>query len=150
MAIGEICRRQVVVARGGETVQEAARLMRRHHVGSIVVVDERDGVRVPVGIITDRDIVVGVVAKEVEPGAVTLAEVVARNLATLPESAGVAEAVELMRSRGVRRLPVVGRDGALLGIVTVDDLVDLLAEELGGLARLVSREQARETALRSP
>lgn len=148
MPIGEICNREVVFARRDETVREAARLMREHHVGDLVVVDERDGRRVPTGILTDRDIAVGIVAKHLDPDALAIGDVMGPELLTVKETDGVAETIELMRAKGVRRIPVVDAAGALVGIVTADDMLDLLAEELSAIARIVSREQRREAEYR--
>ena len=148
MPIGEICNREVVFARRDETVREAAQLMREHHVGDLVVVDERDGRRVPAGILTDRDIAVGIVAKHLDPDALAVGDVMGAELAIVRESDGVAETIELMRSKGVRRIPVVDAGGALVGIVTADDMLDLLAEELSAIVRIVSREQRREAEYR--
>jgi len=146
--IGEICNREVVFARRDETVRAAAQLMREHHVGDLVVVDERDGRRVPAGILTDRDIVVGIVAKHLYPDVLAVGDVIGPELVIAKESDGVSETIELMRAKGVRRIPVIDAAGALVGIVTADDMLDLLAEELSGLSRIVSREQRREAEYR--
>jgi CBS domain-containing protein len=146
--IGEICNREVVFARRDETVRAAAQLMREHHVGDLVVVDERDGRRVPAGILTDRDIVVGIVAKHLDPDVLAVGDVIGPELVIAKESDGVSETIELMRAKGVRRIPVIDAAGALVGIVTADDMLDLLAEELSGLSRIVSREQRREAEYR--
>lgn len=148
MALGEICNRVAVFGRRHETVTAAAQLMREHHVGDLVVVDERDAGRVPCGILTDRDIVVGIVAKRLDPDALSIGDVMGSELVIAKESDGVSETIELMRAKGVRRIPVVDAAGHLVGIVTADDLLDLLAEELGGLARIVARERQREVAHR--
>ena len=148
MPIGEICNREVVFVRRDETVREAARLMREYHVGDLVVVDERDGRRVPTGILTDRDIAVGIVAKHLDPDALAIGDVMGPELVIVRESDGVAETIELMRTKGVRRIPVVDAGGALVGIVTADDMLDLLAEELSAIVRIVSREQRREAEYR--
>ena len=148
MAIGEICNREVVFARRSDSVKHAARLMREHHVGDLVIVEESDGRRLPCGILTDRDIVVGVVAKGLDPDTLAVAEVAGAELVLARESDGVAETIELMRAKGVRRVPIVDAGGSLVGIVTADDILDLLAEELTALARMVSREQRHEVELR--
>jgi len=148
MAIGEICSRQVVFARRGESVRDAARLMREHHVGALVIVDERDGLRVPVGIITDRDIVVAVVAKGLDADELRVEELMIGELTTAGEAEGVSECIARMRARGVRRMPVVDARGALVGILAADDLLDLLAEELSGLARTIANEQRHEVQAR--
>lgn len=148
MAIGEICNREVVVVTRQTPVIEAARLMRQHHVGDVVVVMEEGGLRTPVGIVTDRDIVVEVVAAGLDPDALTVGEIMTPELATVQESTGVFEAIRYMRDKGVRRLPVVDENADLIGILALDDLLDLLAEELGALARLIARERNKEARLR--
>jgi len=148
VAIGEICNREVVFARRNDTVREAAQLMRDSHVGDLVVVEERNGRRVPTGILTDRDIAVGIVAKGLDPDVLAVGDVVGPELVLVKEDAGVSETIELMRAKGVRRIPVVDASGALVGIVTADDMLDLLAEELSALVRMVSREQRREAEYR--
>jgi CBS domain-containing protein len=147
MPIGEICNREVVFARRNNTIKEAASLMRQHHVGDLVVVDE-GSVRKPVGIITDRDIVVSLVALGLDADTLTVGEVMGQDLSTAPEQQGIFESIEQMRARGIRRLPVVGKQGELIGIVAVDDLIGLLAEEMGDLAKIIAREQTREVKTR--
>lgn len=149
MAIGEICNREVVIAEKALSVREAAHLMRNHHVGDLVVVEERGGRKHPVGIVTDRDIVVEVVAPGVNPEALTVVDIMGAKLATVRENEGVFEALRYMRSKGVRRMPVVDGDGGLVGIVTLDDLLSLLAEEMTELAKLVSHERQREATART-
>lgn len=148
MPIGEICVREVVVVQREETVQEAARLMREHHVGDVILVEEREGGRWPVGVVTDRDLVVEVVATGLDPGVITVGDIAVPELVSVKEDCGVFEAIGYMRVKGVRRLPVVDEQGWLAGLVTLDDLLGLLAEELGALARLVAREQERESETR--
>jgi CBS domain-containing protein len=148
MPIGEICNREVVFAERKMSVPEAARLMRQYHVGDLVVAEERDGQRVPVGIVTDRDIVVEVVAKDLDPATLTVGDIMSLELVSAREKDGVFETLQLMRFKGVRRIPVLDDRGGLAGIVTVDDLIELFAEELGELAKLISREQAREAKMR--
>jgi CBS domain-containing protein len=148
MAIGEICNRDVVVAKRDITVRGAARLMREYHVGCIVLVEEREGRRRPVGVVTDRDIVVAVTALGLDADVIGAGDVAAKELLEINEQAGLAETVAVMRMKGVRRLPVVDRDGFLVGIIAADDIVGLLAEELSGLAAMVSRGQRRESTER--
>ena len=148
MPIAEVCNREVVVVQGNESVLEVAQLMRRHHVGDVVVVEERGGGRVPVGIVTDRDLVVEVVAAQLDPASITVGDIMAPQLVTLKESAGLFEAIEYMHAKGVRRLPVVDDKGGLVCILTLDDLIELLAEEMAALAKLVKYEQKKETVNR--
>lgn len=149
MPVGELCNREVVITEKSTVVTEAARLMRTHHVGDLVVVEEREGRRIPVGIVTDRDIVVEVVAAGVNPEALKVGDIMGPEVATVRESEGIYEALRYMRDRGVRRMPVVGADGALVGILTLDDLLELLAEEMMELAKLVLHERRREMAVRT-
>lgn len=148
MPIGTIRTRDVVVTYRHAKVSEAARLMRQHHVGDVVVVDDVDGRRVPCGIITDRDIVVGIVAKGLDPEAVLVSDLMTGEITVGRELSGVADTIQLMRSKGVRRLPIVDALGTLIGIVTADDLLRLLSEEMNWLATMIAREQHREWELR--
>ena len=148
MTIGTICSRDTIFATRDSSIVEAAQLMREHHVGDLVVVDEQAGRRIPVGIVTDRDLVVEILAKQVEPGAVSVGDVMSGELVTARDSDGLFDTLQRMRAKGVRRVPVVDAGGALTGIVSVDDFLDLFAEEISALARLVSREQARERTVR--
>ncbi len=148
MAIGEICSREVVCALRNTSVKAAAQLMRNHHVGSIVVVDEPNGKRMPAGIVTDRDIAVAVVALGLKPEAIEVGDVMKPELVMVREDAGIAETVELMRMKGLRRLPVTDSAGALVGIVAADDVLSLLAGEIAALASMVTREHKREVQSR--
>lgn len=149
MAVGEICNRDVVVAEKALSVVEAAQLMRKHHVGDLVVVEDRGGRKHPVGIVTDRDIVVEVVAAGVNPDALKVGDIMGPEMATVRESEGLFEALRYMRDKGVRRMPVVDGTGVLVGILTLDDLLSLLAEEMTELAKLVSHERHREAVART-
>ncbi|MBZ5636647.1 MAG: CBS domain-containing protein [Acidobacteriia bacterium] len=148
MPVGELCIRQVVVAPRNASVLDAAKLMRQHHVGDIVVTDEIAGRRVPVGIVTDRDIVLEVLAQELDATSLSAGDIMSSDLITVRENEGVFQTIQLMRAKGARRAPVVNSEGALVGIVSVDDLVELLAEELSQLAKLIAREQKLEAQLR--
>jgi CBS domain-containing protein len=149
MAVGEICNREVVIAEKMLSVVDAAQLMRKHHVGDLVVVEEKDGRKHPIGIVTDRDIVVEVVAAGVNPEALNVGDIMGPEVATVRESAGLFEALRYMRDKGVRRMPVVDSTGGLVGILTLDDLLSLLAEEMTELAKLVSHERQREATART-
>lgn len=149
MPIGEICNREVVVAQRETTVLEAVRLMRQHHVGDLVIVDEVSGKRIPVGIVTDRDVVLEVVAMELDASALTAGDIMGPELATIGESEGVFETIRYMRTKGVRRIPVVNTQGALIGIVSLDDLLELLAEEMNELTKILSKERMHERQSRS-
>jgi CBS domain-containing protein len=146
--IGDICNRKVAVTTRDTTVAAAAVLMREGHVGTLVIVDRLNGKRVPVGIVTDRDIVVEIVATGLDPGTITVGDIMVQELTTALEREGIPEAVEIMRYKGVRRLPIVTDDGALAGIVSIDDLLETLAEQMSDLTKIVAREQAHEARAR--
>ncbi len=148
MLVSEFCNREVVIVDRATSILEAAKLMRSEHVGDLVVTDNRKGQQVPVGILTDRDIVVELLAEEVELDKVSVGDAMSFELLTVNEQDGLQETIEKMRQRGVRRLPVVDADGVLVGIVTVDDLMELIAEQLTDLVHLVSNEMAHERARR--
>jgi CBS domain-containing protein len=149
MPVAEICSRGVVIASPDDSLRTVAQLMRQHHVGSVVVTHDEAGLCRPVGIITDRDIVLAVVAKDVSPDAVSAGDVMSEPLATARESDEIWDVLERMRTRGVRRLPVVGAHGELVGIVSADDVLELVAEELVNLARIIGREQRQEVSRRA-
>ncbi len=148
MGIGDICNREVVYVNRDVTVNAACKLMRHYHVGSLVVVDDVDSQRVPVGILTDRDVVVEIDAMDLDAKVITAGDIMSSALVTVQENHGVLETIEIMRFKGVRRMPVVNAEGRLVGIVTIDDLLAVLAEELTDIARIVSREQTHEQQAR--
>ena len=148
MSIGNIRTREVVVARRDTTVSEAARLMRKHHVGDVIVVDELDGRTVPCGIVTDRDIVIGLVAQGLDADTITVSDLMTTEILVARELDGVADTLEVMRVKAVRRMPIVDALGTLVGIVTADDLLQLLSEEISALAAMINREKRREVTVR--
>lgn len=148
MRIGEICTVQTIYCKRDETVQGAALLMRKFHVGDLVVADQPDAERIPVGIITDRDIVVSVIALGLDPASLLVGDIMSDDLMTSSVDDDVYETIERMRFRGIRRSPVVNAAGGLAGIVSVDDLLEFLAEEMGELSRISSHQQAQEKRAR--
>jgi CBS domain-containing protein len=128
VTVGELCTRRVVIGRSEETAAVAAFRMRQERVGDLVVVDDA---RHALGIVTDRDLVLRVMAEERDPGSVMLRDVMTPGPVTVEEEADVARTLTVMKEHGVRRVPVVGRDGLLIGIITADDIVEWIAEELG-------------------
>lgn len=149
MSVSEICNRRVVVMQRDETVSEAAKLMRQHHVGDVVVVEDRNGIRVPVGIVTDRDLIMEIMVFELDPAIITVGDIMEKELVTLKETTGIFDAIQYMRHRTVRRLPIVDENDGLIGILTLDDLLELLSEEFLAIAKLVSYERQKESRHRS-
>ncbi|QNA88340.1 CBS domain-containing protein [Massilia sp. Dwa41.01b] len=148
MNIGDICTVQTISCTRDETVQGVALLMRKHHVGDLVVVDGSDGEATPVGIVTDRDIVVSVIALGLDPASLLVGDIMSDDLLTCREDDDVYQTIEHMRLRGIRRVPVVKRNGGLAGIVSADDLLEFLAEEMGDLSRISGNQQAHERRAR--
>lgn len=148
MHIGEICTTTTIFCKRDETVQAAALMMRKHHVGDLVVVDQPDGEPVPVGIVTDRDIVVSVIALELDPASLLVGDIMSDDLLTCNQGDDVYETIERMRLRGIRRVPVLNPNGGLAGIVSADDMLGFLAEEMGELARIAPHQQSQERRAR--
>lgn len=149
MHIGEICTRGVVTCKRDTSALELAQLMRERHVGAVVVVDEHQGRARPVGIVTDRDLVVEVMACSVEPGMLLAADLIVADPVTAVDTELVFDAIWHMRRTGIRRLPVVDVQGNLMGILTTDDVTRFLAEQLSGVATIVPSQLQREEAKRS-
>jgi CBS domain-containing protein len=149
MNIGHVCNRQVAQIGKSETVLEAARRMRDEHVGDLVVVDHRDGRAVPVGVLTDRDIVVGLLAKDVDHlRQLDVGDVLPNDVVTACESEDVEDVLRVMRRKGIRRIPIVDRNGSLVGIFTVDDLIGLLSDGLSDIVSLMGRQRRHEVVRR--
>ena len=148
MSVGEYCNRAVVVAAKSTEIREAARLMRSHHVGDLIIVERRGEDNIPVGIVTDRDLVLEVLAQELDPDALTVADIMNPHLCTAQEDDDLWATLNRMRNEGIRRLPVVNARGGLEGILTVDDVLDLFAEGLMDLVRLMQKEIYREARSR--
>lgn len=148
MTVGRVCNRNVVFAYRDTPLPEAAKLMRENHIGSLVIVDEADRGRFPVGMLTDRDIAVAVVAPALDPRTLTVGEVMSGELVTASEQDDILDTLQRMRRRGVRRVPVLAANGTLAGIVTLDDLLELVAEQLGDIVKAITAEQSREAKTR--
>jgi CBS domain-containing protein len=150
MNIGLLCNRNVVHIGKDERVLEAARRMRDEHVGDLVVVEERAGRRVPVGVLTDRDIVVGLLAKDISHiGQLDVGDLLNRDVVTASEKEDLRDVLSRMQRQGVRRMPVVDERGSLMGIFTVDDLLGLLSQDLATVILLIGRGQHQEIEQRS-
>jgi CBS domain-containing protein len=144
MRVGDFCIRDVVQCTRDASALELSQLMRESHVGDVVVVDQPNGKKIAVGIVTDRDLVIEVMAKERDPALIKARDLMGGELVTVGEGNDVYETAELMRDRGVRRTPVVDDQGGLVGIVTLDDLLRIIGEQLALLARVIARERSQE------
>ena len=149
MSVGNFCNREVIVAFTSTSINEIANLMREHHVGCVVIVKSANENNLPIGIITDRDIVLEVIAPGVEIDSITAGDVMSTELVTAREIDGIWETLQRMRNHGIRRIPVVNDEQALVGILTVDDVLESLVGELNEVVQLISRERHKEEALRT-
>jgi len=143
---GEFCNRRTIIARKGEAILDVAQRMWNEHVGSIVVVDDLPNGKVaPVGMLTDRDIVVRVLAAtDRHLRSVRVGDVMTEEPIKAWDDEDLYDILKRMRSFGVRRMPVVDRAGSLQGIIALDDIVDFLAEQVSDMRTLLSRERRRE------
>ncbi len=143
MNIGEVCTREVYTVNPGETVRQAAQEMRRRNVGCVIVVEPRGEPLVPIGIVTDRDIARALPEHPTNLAALPVADIMTADPLALRDDESIVDAMERLRERGVRRAPVVAASGDLVGIVSIDDLLGIIAEQLGSLARLVDRQMCK-------
>ena len=150
MRVSELSRYQVVTVPRSADLTAAARLMREHHVGYLVVVEP--GVpadaAVPVGVLTDRDLVVSVIASGADPNTLRVGDVMTPKPICVTEDDSIDSALDTMRLVGVRRLPVTGVGGTLTGVVSLDDIIDRLAAEFSSVAGSIRNEQRMERGLR--
>lgn len=147
MDIGKLLQRDVVTISPNAAVLEAARLMRAEHVGSVIAVDDQ---RRPIGVLTDRDIVVSVLAKDVEHlDQLSVKDVLsAEPVVTCRETDDLEAVFGRMRGRGIRRIPVVDKRGELIGIFAMDDLLELLATDLSKVVALIATQRRHEQRVR--
>ena len=148
MTIGNICNRTVVWATEDTTIKQAAELMRDQHVGSVVVVQQADAGLIVTGILTDRDIAIVAVARDFDPFTLKVADVMSAQPVTVGEEDSIVDAMAQMRNRGIRRVPVTTGTGVLVGIVTLDDLLDIVAQELQALVQVITSERRQEARTR--
>ncbi len=139
---------EVITASRESSLADCARLMRSEHVGCLVIVEGIGEDERPVGIVTDRDIVVEAIAVGLDTKTMTAEDIMSRPLATVGQDDDVMLALARMRQHGVRRLPVVDADGRLCGILTIDNLLENFSEQLQSAVSVVKAEQTRETHLR--
>jgi CBS domain-containing protein len=149
MNVGQHCSRNVAVVDTAADIVTAAKLMRTHHVGFLVVLDARNAERTPVGVITDRDLVIQVYAKEIDPSTVKVGDVMTRNPVVASEIDDLTELVKKMQQSGIRRLPLVNATGAVSGVIALDDVIEWLAALLCDVTGLIITGQRAERRARS-
>jgi CBS domain-containing protein len=144
MLLKDIYTADVVCCARETDAMAAAVLMRQRHVGDLVILDSLDGDRIPLGVVTDRDLVVGVLAQGLDPSSTTVGSLAKQPVIIANESEDVSQVIERMRHHGIRRMPVVGHDGAVVGIVTLDDLLSVVVTEANALLEATARGQKQE------
>ncbi len=136
MSLGNLCRREIICVDPRTTVKEAAKLMEEKNIGSTIVVQERK----PIGILTDRDILLRVMNRGLDPEKTFVDEVMTKKIVTLREDMGLLEALEMTKKKGIRRYPIVDTKGKLRGIMTLDDILYLLGKEMANVSSIIERE----------
>lgn len=149
MRVADICTRNTVHIGTSESVRAAAELMRKRHVGSLVATKDSGGKPDPLGILTDRDIVLAVTASGADPESLTVSDVMTRSPATCFEDDDLFDAIRKMRVRGVRRLLVVDAEGRLAGVISADDIYGTLGAQLCELGLALTRGHVRELETRT-
>jgi CBS domain-containing protein len=144
MLIKDVCVLDVACCARQTTVLAAAKTMRSQHAGDLIVVENLEQDRTPVGILTDRDIVVEVVAQGLDPAVTQVEQVMSKHLVVANASETLETALERMHTHGVRRIPVVDDEEALVGVVTLDDLLKVHTEQAARMLEVITREQQRE------
>jgi CBS domain-containing protein len=149
MDAGDICNRDVVTIGRTETILDAARRMRSDHVGTLIVVNDEAATPRPIGILTDRDIVIGVIAEDPEElSRFLVGDVMSFDVTTAYEDEDVDDVLARMRREGIRRVPVIDDDETLVGIIALDDVLEALSRQLDEVTRLVAREIQIEREVR--
>jgi CBS domain-containing protein len=143
----DVCSRDVATVKRTASLLEAAELMRERHVGSVVVVDDASGR--PAGIITDRDMVIEVIAAGVDPVTVSVGDIMSAPVFTVGADDDVAQTAKAMRIRGVRRVPVVDEEGRLCGIASLDEIIELAGETLYDIVGVLGCGRRNEAWARS-
>jgi CBS domain-containing protein len=149
MKVGEYCKRAVVAINGKSDAAAAAKLMRTEHVGFLIVYRDGDELQRPVGVLTDRDLVLAVMARDVDARAVTVEDVMTRQPLIATENDELSDLLQAMRLAGIRRVPVVDVRGALVGIIAIDDAIDVITGLMCDISGSIKHEQRQEWRART-
>lgn len=136
MTVYACCQTNVVSVKPDATVQFVAGLMKEKNIGCVVVTDNHR----PVGIVTDRDIALRSATLCDEPETALIESIMTRDPMIIRKDTGIFDAIQEMKTLGVRRMPIVDSGGRLVGLLTVDDLIRLLAREMADIARIIGKE----------
>lgn len=143
-----LCVKDVVYVHKSLALNEAARKMREHHVGSLVVVEDQAYGRTVVGMLTDRDIVTAVVARDLDASSLRVEDVMSADVVAARAEDSLPDVLATMRRRGVRRLPVTGSRGELLGLLAVDDVLGSLSDDLRSVVQAIASQPQHEQRAR--
>jgi CBS domain-containing protein len=151
MNIRSFCKSDIGYIFEHETLADAAIKLRNLHLGALVVVEQRGADLLPIGIVTDRDIVVrGVARHPGTSGSIPIRDIMGREIAVAHEDDALDEVLSAMQAKGIRRMPIVDLRGSLVAVFEFDDFIDLVSKELSGLAKLVARERRTERRATMP
>lgn len=140
MAINTFATTVPVIIAEDAAIEEAATFMKQENVGCLIVVKKQNADTAPCGLITDRDIVMHLLANKVDSWKVSVKDIMSQNLLTLKEGQGIREAIAAMCEKGVRRAPIVNMQGSVIGLVSLDDILLLLADELAEVAKIIKKQ----------
>jgi len=141
MRVGDICNHHAVIIGTSDSVHTVAELMRDQHVNYVVVVESNGGNNIPVGSLTERDIVVKLAANNVDLDSVTAAEVMEAPLILAEARDSVMATLKRMRYKGIRHIPVTDANKALIGILSIDNILEMLTEQLNDIGYIITQEQ---------
>jgi CBS domain-containing protein len=142
---GEFCNPWTVVAKADESLVAVARRMLNEHVGSVVVVEERAGKSIPIGMLTDRDIVVGVIARsDGDIDTLMVGDAMTKDVVVASERENLDDVLKRMCARGIRRIAIVDEMGSLRGLIAFDDMLELLQDQVATLVSVLNRERQQE------
>lgn len=144
MKVAECCKRAVVSIDSSASIADAAKLMRERHVGFLIVFEAEDALRRPIGVLTDRDIVLQVIARDIDPHALTTADVMTRQPLIASEADDLGDVLQAMRLATIRRVPVVDARGGLTGVLAIDDAVELITGLLCDVSVTIKNQQRQE------
>lgn len=149
MTVGNYCERNLALLTRDASLQKAAKMMRSHHLGEVIVVEKLNGKNIPVGLVTDRDLVIEIMALEVDVEQISVGHIMSLELITVREDYSLSDSLEIMQQHGVRRLPVVDSDGVLIGLIDMELILKVLCQDLGKMLELINTERNIEKTLRS-
>ena len=140
MTVGNYCEQNLALLTRDASLQEAAMMMRIHHLGEVIVIDIVNGKNIPVGVVTDRDLVIEIMALDVDVEQISVGNIMSIELKTVPEDYSLSETLDIMQQHGVRRLPVVDSGGVLKGLIDMETILKVLCQDLGKLLELINTD----------